>query len=203
MAVHDFERRYAEADTRDLAERVGAILRDELDARGVRRADEGDDRRGVDFWALLHSGREQGVDVKARRREWGDLLVEIVSRDVDGREGWARDRTKLTDYVLFLWPRRHLLLPYPQLRATVRRREEAYLALYGECWASTRSGESAWRTLNVAVPEGRLFADMFGLPAPVGVPLTAPRRCPYCRALHPVGTTCAGGAFPWAGAAEP
>ena len=32
---------------------------------------------------------------------------------------------------------------------------------------------------------------------PIGTPLTSPRRCSACRQMHPVGTTCAGGAFPW------
>lgn len=34
---------------------------------------------------------------------------------------------------------------------------------------------------------------------PVGTPLGPPRVCPACRQMHPVGTTCAGGLWPWKG----
>lgn len=51
---------------------------------------------------------------------------------------------------------------------------------------------------------GERWSDPPGVPMParrvlypVGTPLTAPRPCPACKADHPVGTTCAGGLWPW------
>jgi len=46
-----------------------------------------------------------------------------------------------------------------------------------------------------ADPEGKVLAARVSYP--VGTPLTGPRPCPSCRTDHPVGTTCAGGLWPW------
>lgn len=191
MTIHEFARRMAYADRPEIMERVVEILVRDLGASRVERAGRVDDLRGVDYWAYLSTGRPQGVDLKARRREWGDLYLELVSRDDDEAPGWTVDQKKITDYVLFLWPQTYLLLPFPQLRATVRRNEAAYRERYGTSWASSegRSGRR-WRTENLALPAGLVFRDMFGCPAPIGVPLSGPRSCPSCHEEHPIGTPC-------------
>lgn len=190
MAIHDFDRRMSEADKPDVRLRVDELLRAEFGAVRVERAEVEDDRRGVDFWAYLRSGRRQGVDLKARRRDWGDLYVELISRKGDEAPGWTVDHHKITDYVLFLWPDRHLLLPYPQLRATVLRNEATYRETYGTRWAKSRSSTGEWSTENCPIPEGVLFRDLFGISL-TGLALTAPRECPSCHGMHAVGTRCA------------
>lgn len=195
--VHQYKARYDAADKPEVTARVVEILKRDLDAIEVERANEADDRQGVDFWAFRACGRKQGVDVKDRRRDWGDVHVEFVSRVAEQKPGWTVDRKKITDYVLYLWPKRYLLLPYPLLQATVRRNELAYRADYPAADAKSTSDSGAWRTEGCAVPEGRLFRDMFGVGAPLGTPLTLPRTCPACNLEHPVGTTCADGWAPW------
>lgn len=195
MAIHQFEKRMAEADKPEIHQRVGEILERDLDAVRVDRANAADDKRGVDFWAFLRGGNRQGVDLKLRRADWGDLYVELVSRASEGTPGWTVDVKKVTDYVLFLWPRRHLLLPYPQLRAAVRRNEASYRERFGTRWSKSYSETADWRTENVGIPEGVLFSDMFGISLP-GLAVSLPRLCPSCGDDHPVGNTCAGGWAP-------
>lgn len=197
MAIHSFERRFAEADKPEVQERVEEILKRDLDARRVKRAEKNDDLQGVDFWAIRKCGRPQGVDLKARRRDWGDVHVELLSRVAERKVGWTLNEAYITDYVLYLFPKNYLLLPYPLLQATVRRNREEYLAEYGQTTARSASASAGWETQGVAVPVGRLFRDMFGVGAPLGTPLTQPRECPSCRLDHPVGTTCADGWAPW------
>lgn len=197
MTVHEFRRSYAYADEPEVVKRVSDILRHDMDAVRVERAEREDDRRGVDFWARLKSGQKQGVDLKRRKAEWSDLYLELVSNDGRNVVGWSKRDDYITDYVLFLWPKRHLLLPFPQLRATMHRQEAAYRERYGTLWAKSRLDGATWRTENVPVPEGVILRDMFGIGAPVGTPLTPPRVCPTCGAKHPVGTTCAGGWATW------
>lgn len=199
MAIHSFERRFSEADKPEVQERVREILTRDLDAQKVRRASEQDDRRGVDYWVIRKCGRPQGVDLKARRYDWGDVHVEMVSRVAEQKIGWTLNETYITDYVLYLFPTTYLLLPFPLLQATVRRNHDTYLDEYGSTTAKSKSASSNWETQGCAVPVGRLFRDMFGIGAPVGTPLTAPRTCPSCGNKHPVGTTCAGGWAPFEG----
>lgn len=197
MAIHQFERRAAQADDPELVTRVRAILTADVGAVRVERSAMEDDRRGVDFWAYLSGGNRVGVDLKARRRDWGDVYVELVSRSAEQKPGWTVNEKYITDYVLFLFPNRHLLLPYPQLRALVRRREATYRKRYGTTWAKSRGASMDWQTENCAIPEGLLFYEMFGISIP-GLALTKPRLCPGgCGESHPVGTTCATGWAPW------
>lgn len=197
--VRDFKRHYDAADKPEIQARVTEILMRDLDALQVERATVEEDRRGVDFWAFRACGRKQGVDVKVRRRDWGDVHVEFVSRVAEQKPGWTVDRDKLTDYVLYLWPKRHLLLPFPQLQAAVRRNEATYRAEYAAADASSSSVSGTWDTEGRGVPVGRLFRDIFGVGAPYGTPVTPPRTCPACSREHPVGTTCAQG---WASAED-
>lgn len=196
MTIHQFERRFAEADEPEVVERVREILKRDLDAEDVIRATPDEDRRGVDWWAERACGRRQGVDLKARRVDWGDVHIEYVSRAAEGKPGWTVDRSKITDYVLWLWPKRYLLLPFPLLQATVRRNLATYRANYASADAKSSSASATWKTQGLGIPIGVLFRDMFGVPAPVGTPLTPPRLCPSCHLTHPVGTTCATGWAP-------
>lgn len=196
MARHDFATRYSEADDPDVIARVKEVLAYDLGAGRVERAAPEFDKRGVDFWAYLTGSNRQGVDLKLRKRDWGDALLELVSRMAEETPGWSVNEHYITDYVLFLWPKRHLLLPYPQLRQCALRNLAAYRKKYGVTPAASTSETSTWRTENVAIPEGRLMFDMFGISLP-GLPLTGPRACPSCREGHPVGTTCDDGWAPW------
>lgn len=191
--VHDFQTRYRESDEPAVAERVELILRRDLRARRVTRALEEDDRRGVDFWATLVDGHRVAVDVKRRDRsyDFGDLLLETKSRVGEGIVGWALNDHYITDFVLFLWKSRHLLVSYPQMRATLHN----YLVRYSERYtvkpASSKSATASWRTENLGIPTARFLADMYGtLQWPYGTPLTHPRECAFCHHPHPAGVTC-------------
>lgn len=190
VTVHGFEGRFAYADEPETQARVGEILVKDLGALNVERANERDDKAGVDFWAIFRNGTKRGIDIKRRGRDYGDFLVELVSRVEENKPGWTVDEGKLTDYVLILWPRSHLLLPMHLLRTTSKRMGRKWLEWYGETQASSKSTSMKWQTKNVAVPMPRLFLDMFNYPAPIGTPLTADRACPSCYGEHPVGVPC-------------
>lgn len=192
MTVHGFERRYAEADSDPVRQRVTEILVSDMGAVRVERASRDDDLRGVDFWAYLTGGNHVGVEVKNRRRDHrlGDILVEIVSQQFEGRPGWAVNPTYITDFLLYLLPGRHFLIPYATLRATVLRRLDDYRRWYGAKVAESESVAGGhWTTENIPVPEGRLILDVLGIPV-VGVALTPPQLCPGCKEWHSVGTYC-------------
>jgi hypothetical protein len=196
MAVHEFDRRFAEADRPEVQERVTEILRRDLDAIDVTRSTPSEDKQGVDFWAHRAHNRRLGVDLKFRRRDWGDIHIELVSRVAERTPGWTIDQKKITDYVLYLLPKTHLLLPFAQLQAAVRRNEAYYRESYGITPAKSKSQDAAWATEGAAIPVGVLFRDIFGIGAPVGTPLTRPRLCLSCNQEHPAGTTCADGWAP-------
>jgi hypothetical protein len=149
-------------------------------------------------YATLPNRKRVGVDVKDNK--WGEVRLEYVSRAGEGIVGWTVNDKYQTDYVLNLWPKRFWLIDFPCLKAVAKKMREQYAAWYGPK-ATQSSGDSgaSWKTYFVPVPIGRLLLDIYGQPAPLGVPLTAPRRCPACLEDHTVGTTCAGGWASWEG----
>lgn len=206
MKRHSFSDRARESDTPEVRARVEKILTAKLEARLFRWTEHGgfEDRAGIDVNVLLPNRKSIGVDVKHNR--WGEVRVEYVSRQGEGIAGWAIDDTKQTDYVLNLWPKYFWLIDFPQLKAAAKAMKDKYIEWYGPKDAHSIGTQGAeWQTRFVPVPVGRLMTDIFAtgapvgvhLGAPVGTPLTAERKCPSCQQMHPVGTSCAGGAFPY------
>lgn len=88
-------------------------------AAKVERANRADDRKGIDYWVTLQSGRVIGVDVKVRDKDYGkdDLALETWSVMEKKVIGWTRDANKQTDFILWIWKdtKRCVLLPFPWL----------------------------------------------------------------------------------------
>jgi hypothetical protein len=197
MTVHSFALKAAASDTDVVHARVEEILTAKIEARTFRWTEPGgpDDRHGIDVWAILPNRKNVGIDVKANR--WGEVRLEYVSRAREGVVGWTVDDTKLTDYVLNLWPGRYWLIDFPCLKAVAKARREDYQRWYGpKATHSSSDSGAGWETRFVPVPVGRLMFDIFDQ-APMGMPLTPPRLCPSCHQSHPVGTTCSDGWAPY------
>ncbi|MGH2514000.1 MAG: hypothetical protein ACRDGQ_15120 [Candidatus Limnocylindrales bacterium] len=197
MVVHDFTRTSRDADTPEVRSRVEEILAEKIEARQFNWTARGSqaDIHGVDVFARLPNGKQSGIEVK--NNTWGEVRLEYVSRRGEGIVGWTVDDTKLSDYVLNLWPGRYWLIDFPCLKAIAKERRDDYTRWYGSKTANSKSGASAWQTTLVPVPVGRLLLDIYGVSV-LGTPLTKPRLCPSCGREHPAGTTCAGGWAPWA-----
>lgn len=189
---HDFVAKYAYSDTAAIAERTRDIATRDLLAVSVTRAEREDDLRGVDFWARLVDGRRVSIDVKLRGYDHGDVFLEVVSRTEEGKVGWALNERYITDFVLFLWKTRYLLVSYPQLRAALKNRLAGYVKRYGTSQATSKGRDGVtWHTDNVGIPTARFLADMYGsVTWPFGTPLTAPKECAHCHHMHPAGVTC-------------
>jgi len=123
----------------------------------IEPAAEDDDRAGVDYWALLPSGRRLGIDLKLRRDhgDAGDVALELwsVVPGPDGRPGvpgWPWDPRKRTDYVLWLWldTRTYYAIPYPLLQAAFCRYARSWVRRYRT--ADQSSG--GWTSRCVFVP---------------------------------------------------
>jgi hypothetical protein len=197
MVVHSFDARARAADTPAVRRRAEAELRERIEASHFRWTERGglDDKRGVDVWAELPSGQDSGVEVKDNR--WGEVRVEYVSRVREGIVGWTVNDRLISDYVLYLWPRRAWLIDYPQLRRVAKAQRERYMRHWGQRPAESKGLDGArWQTEFAAVPVGILLADIFGTTV-MGAPLSAERICPACHESHPAGTTCAEGWAPW------
>lgn len=198
MTVHAFERRARDADRPEVRSRAERLLTERLEAQTFRWTERGgnDDKHGIDVWAWLPNRRQVGIDVKDNR--WGEVRLEYVSRFDEGIPGWTVDDTKLTDYVLNLWPRTSWLIDFPSLKAVAKANRDEYGRLYGRKRATSSSERGdGWQTHFIPVPVTRLLLDIYGYPL-VGLPLAHERECPRCGVLHPIGTTCADSYAPWA-----
>lgn len=188
--AHDFDAAFRWAQ--EALPRVKTVLAAEIEAVSVKVSSRSEDHNGIDYWAMLKDGHEVGIELKRRRINYGDIYLETVSRVEEGIVGWAVDDHKRSDLLLFLWPDWHLLIGYPQLRATFKRNRARYEKAYGLKRAATKRGDTLlWHTENVPVPIAVLLSDMYGrVEWPVGTPLTVPRRCPSCNHDHAAGITC-------------
>jgi len=123
----------------------------------VEPAGEDDDRTGVDYWAILPSGRRLGVDLKLRRDHGaaGDVALEMwsVMPGPDGRggsPGWPWDPKKRTDYVIWIWldTRTYYAAPYPLLHTAFLRHARDWTRRY----RTARQSSGGWTSQCVFVP---------------------------------------------------
>lgn len=190
MSDYRFDERFAFSEGE--RDRVFAIAREQLGAVDIKRASEQDDRRGVDFWAIVPNRPNIAIDVKRRSKDWPDVDIETWSNAEQGKPGWAADRSKITDYVLWLWPSRYLFVSYPQLRAALLRHMPEWERLYPQRGRAGRvrhtSTERKYHTKNVYVPEAVLLDALYPelqavhLVPPKDVWRVLPQRCFTCGA---------------------
>lgn len=108
------------SDGIDIDTPVHEILMNSIEgAVKVERSNLDEDKSGTDYWVTLDSSRRISIDVKARRKDYGkdDIALEIWSVKEKRKIGWALDRDKKTDYILFLWgdSGRWCLVPFVML----------------------------------------------------------------------------------------
>lgn len=108
----------------------------------VDRATKGQDKSGIDFWAILESGRKIGVDAKSRQqgcskywRQGPEVALELWSvKDTLGNNrsiGWTLDQNKDTELILFTFDisdsEMCFLVSFQLLRTAFQR--------YGKLWS--------------------------------------------------------------------
>jgi hypothetical protein len=139
------------------------------DCETVIEGTEAEDKAGIDYYAILTSGRRVPIDAKSRkagsRRYWKtepELPMERYSvcptANTSGKVGWTLDASKLTEYILFTFDpddsRSAYLLPFQQLRSAFLRWGAAWKATYGKGgdWFYESSNGGAWTSAAVFVP---------------------------------------------------
>lgn len=141
----------------------------------VERANRSDDRKGIDYWVTLQSGRIVGVDVKVRAEDWApkghdDVALETWSVYEKQVIGWTRDPSKQTDYILFLWKDtgRCMLLSFPELCSIFIEQWEAWRKKY-KPYVQKSENFSQWHSECVFVPRvqiwKKLYAAFGGVPS--------------------------------------
>ncbi len=139
----------------------------------IERANKTDDRKGIDYWVTLQSGRVISVDVKVRGEDYApkgfdDLALETWSVMEKKVIGWTRDPNKQTDFILWLWKdtKRCVLLPFPWLCSIFIEYWEAWQKKYQKAWQNT---ENRYHSECVFVPRElvwtKIYANYGGIPA--------------------------------------
>jgi hypothetical protein len=158
----------------------GILTRDLPGTIAVEKAEESDDRNGIDYWAVRSNDRPLGVDVKFRRidpvQEYGkdDLALETYSSVKKGTPGWTRDERKHTDYILWVFgpTGRVVLIPFPLLCGVFQENWREWRGLYGppRCQQSNGGGGRTWVSEHIYVPRVKVWRGIYdrygGRPTP-------------------------------------
>lgn len=155
----DFDQDFAFSATRNAHDLVRrACYRLIPNCCGVSRATPADDRRGVDYWVTLPSGR-RGLDLKLRRKDFGavrgacvDCVIELESH---GTGGWLL-KDGAADLILFAMDDTHrvALFEATKLRTAVVLNLSRWLATGGARKIKTESSRNGaeWESVAIVVP---------------------------------------------------
>lgn len=123
------------------------------------RADGQWQRLGVDRSIVLASGVQQRIDEKVRRKNYGDIALEVVANDRTNAPGWVR-KALVADYIAYavLPIGRAFLLPVVQLQLAWSRHGEAWM----EAYSPVRAPNPGYTTISCPVPVPVLFAAIGG-----------------------------------------
>lgn len=121
-------------------------------------------RHGIDRVLHFPSGLQLTVDEKKRRKDYGDILLELYSDFGRKTWGWTIDPNKLCDYVAYAIPvsGKCFFLPYPLLREAFRLYwrgwSDAYKKRRGKPFEDSQNEKNGrrWTTRNVPVKWGML-----------------------------------------------
>jgi len=112
-------------------------------------------RAGIDRSIILSNSKQITVDEKARRiRNPGDIMLEYISNDRTGSDGWVV-KSLLCDYIAyaFIPSGEAFLLPVIQLQTAWRKNSKKWLMEYGTRTAKNKG----YNTLNCPVKTKPLF----------------------------------------------
>lgn len=143
MPVHDFHasKRFEEASEARVRECLLAYFGKSAELTFV------DEKFGRDWDVKVH-GETYTVDVKVRSRDWGDELIELISNDRTGREGWALHAAKF-DFIINVYPDRYEVIDGAALQHMC---EAGELDGYDKKYAKNQS----YTTVSAAVPTQEL-----------------------------------------------
>lgn len=120
------------------------------------RRDNGAQRCGVDRLVVLNSTQVLRIDEKSRSRDYGDMLLEVVSNDRTMAPGWI-EKDMTIDFLAYgIAPAsRAYLFPWPLLRASWVRHAEQWKALakreeHG--FRTIKAQNRGYATWSIAVP---------------------------------------------------
>jgi len=106
-------------------------------------------KKGVDRFVYLTSGRIFAVDEKVRRKVYSDILLEVTSADTTGSPGWI-EKDLCIDYLAYAFMpiERVYLFPWPMLRRAWLHYRDEWRCQYGTVSASNGS----YNTISIPVP---------------------------------------------------
>jgi hypothetical protein len=171
MNEFDFKKQLVMSAGVAVSEDIGQLLLERIPgALKISKASERDDRSGTDYWIDHARGVPISVDTKIRnedpieKRGRDDLALETWSV-VGTKIGWTLDETKRTDYILWWFKptRRWVLIPFLQLQAVFKIRQDEWLALYKPFKQKTvGAGDRAgWYSECVFVPRREIWAAIY------------------------------------------
>lgn len=171
MNKFSFDERLAMSAGVSVSDDISALLLERVPgALAIDKACTRDDRSGTDYWIRHARGTPISVDVKVRGKDpvesYGrdDLALETWSV-IGSKIGWTLDETKRTDYVLwwFTPTRRWVLVPFVQLQAAFRKRQDEWMELYRvEKQQTVGAGRSSgWQSECVFVPRREIWAAIY------------------------------------------
>lgn len=139
----------------------------------VEKAQNMDDKRGIDYWVFRHDARPLAIDLKARSTDptvdlpvpCDDLALERWSVIEQQKIGWTLDQSKETDYILWLFETtgRWVLLPFPMLCAVFAQHMIGWGQQYKSATQSSNGGR--WHSQCIFVPRlvvWRAMYEMYG-----------------------------------------
>jgi len=119
-------------------------------------------RKGIDKVLHLKNGDTVYVDEKKRRKDYGDILLEVWSVKEKSVKGWVWSETKVTDYIIyaFMNSKRVFMLPFQLLKMAFNRCKNQWLAKYSIPPAHTIRNGVKYTTENIAVPKEVLMSEL-------------------------------------------
>jgi hypothetical protein len=119
--------------------------------------DKEQQKKGIDKFLILKSGKRISIDEKIRRKDYGDILLEEYS-DFDRKvAGWL-NKDKYTDYISYvvLPAEKIYLFPFLNLQLAWLKNYKNWLKQYGR-----RSAENnGWTTTNIPIPTEVLLNEI-------------------------------------------
>ena len=123
------------------------------------RKDGQHQRAGIDRSIILSSAKQVFIDEKARRKSYGDILLEYVSNDRTGAPGWV-EKLLLADYIAVAHPDvgKAWILPVVQLQSAWAANKEKWIAEFmkknGKAIIAKNKG---YNTISIGVSPRDLF----------------------------------------------
>jgi len=116
-------------------------------------------RDGVDWFCYLDNNAVIRLDVKFRRQQWPDVLLEFKSSEEKNTPGWIEKENLYIDYVLYVFipSQIGIFLPWQQLRRAWQHKKDYWLSTYGTVDAINQDNGIRYTTVSTPVPVEELL----------------------------------------------